>query len=146
MVIRVYLKSTFIYFKFCFVPTCQAVVQPRQVNAGKSKAGAAFNLPREYKRFQLLHHLLTIVEDFSRAHFLIPVQVANVVVRFADGDVRPRAVRLRLTLHAGVHSGANHHRPLFQRCPRRHVNLAIFRVSHHNSACQIFSCKTFTAE
>jgi hypothetical protein len=31
-----------------------------------------------------------------------------------------------------VHSGANHHRPLFQRRPRRHVNLAIFRVSHHS--------------
>ena len=84
MVIRVYLKSTFIYIKFRFIPTCQAVVQPCQVDAGESKACAAFNLPREYELFQLLHHLLTIVEDFSRAHFLIAVQVANVVVRFAS--------------------------------------------------------------
>ena len=138
MVIRVYLKSTFIYIKFRFIPTCQAVVQPCQVDAGESKACAAFYLPREYERFQLLYHLLTIVEDFSRAHFLIAVQVANVVVRFADGDVRPRAVRLRLAFHARVHSRADDHRPLFQRCPRRHVNLAIFRVSHHNSALQTF--------
>ena len=100
------------HLKFCVCPTCQAVVQRGQVYAGEGKACAAFNPSREYERFQLLHHLLTVVEDFSRAHFLIAVQIANVVVRLVDGVVRTSSVGLNLALHAGVHPRANHHRPL----------------------------------